>query len=49
VGWFQNAEGKYVYSLRSRHGFDVSELAKKFGGGGHAGAAGFTVSKMVHE
>lgn len=36
-------EGKRVFSLRSRKGFDVSELAKRFGGGGHAAAAGFTL------
>lgn len=36
-----------TYSLRSRGdgGIDVSEVAKKFGGGGHAGAAGFTVDR----
>lgn len=43
VGWFQRANGQYVYSLRSRSDFDVSEVAKKFGGGGHKNAAGFTV------
>ena len=31
---------KYLVSLRSTE-IDVSELAKKYGGGGHAGAAGF--------
>lgn len=31
------------YSLRSRGDFDVSEVAVRFGGGGHAGAAGFRV------
>lgn len=32
------------YSLRSRpDGLDVSEIAKQFGGGGHRGAAGFSV------
>lgn len=31
------------YSLRSANGFDVSVVAAKFGGGGHAGAAGFRV------
>lgn len=41
VGWFQRADGLYQYSLRSRGDFDVSELAKHFGGGGHKGAAGF--------
>ena len=35
--------GKRSYSLRSRNGFDVSEVAKAFGGGGHAAAAGFTL------
>lgn len=49
VGWFQNAQGKYVYSLRSRGDFDVSALAKQFGGGGHKNAAGFTVAGRVHE
>ena len=29
------------WSLRSRYGFDVSEVAEKYGGGGHASAAGF--------
>lgn len=29
------------WSLRSRFGFDVSEVAKQYGGGGHAAAAGF--------
>jgi len=32
------------FSLRSRGDFDVGALAKKFGGGGHKQAAGFTVS-----
>jgi oligoribonuclease NrnB/cAMP/cGMP phosphodiesterase (DHH superfamily) len=33
-----------VFSLRSADdGIDVSEIAKKYGGGGHARAAGFTV------
>lgn len=32
-----------VFSLRSCGGIDVSEIAKTNGGGGHAGAAGFTV------
>lgn len=35
-----------VFSLRSTpEGLDVSEIAKKFGGGGHARAAGFTVPR----
>lgn len=47
VGWFQRGDGKYQYSLRSRGEFDVSELAKRFGGGGHKNAAGFTVDVRV--
>lgn len=44
VGWSQNADGQIVVSLRSCGDFDVSELAKRFGGGGHQAAAGFTVT-----
>jgi len=47
VGWSQGADGKYHYSLRSRGDFDVSAVAQKFGGGGHAAAAGFAVSERV--
>lgn len=37
-----------TYSLRSREdGIDVSEVAVKYGGGGHAGAAGFKVDKRI--
>jgi oligoribonuclease NrnB/cAMP/cGMP phosphodiesterase (DHH superfamily) len=49
VGWFERDDGRFVYSLRSRGDFDVSELAKQFGGGGHRNAAGFTVERLVHE
>jgi uncharacterized protein len=49
AGWFQRADGKYQYSLRSCGDFDVSALAKTFGGGGHKNAAGFTVSELVHK
>ncbi len=40
--YFDRADGKRQWSLRSRADFDVSEVAKKRGGGGHAQAAGFT-------
>lgn len=40
VCWFHNGK-QWVYSLRSRYGFDVAEFAAKLGGGGHKGAAGF--------
>jgi hypothetical protein len=49
VGWHQKEDGQVVYSLRSRHGFDVSALAKTMGGGGHAAAAGFTVPQFPWE
>lgn len=42
VTWFEDANGDRIYSLRSRDGgVDVSEIAKKHGGGGHRNAAGF--------
>lgn len=44
AGFFIAANGDRVYSLRSRgDGIDVSEIAKRHGGGGHKNAAGFTV------
>lgn len=48
VGWFQRADGLFVYSLRSRgDGLDVSAIAKTMGGGGHRGAAGFTRTELL--
>lgn len=47
VGWFQRRDGMYQYSLRSRGDFDVSEIAKIFGGGGHKNAAGFQLPHRV--
>lgn len=42
IGWFQRGDGFFIYSLRSsRDGVDVSEIAKRHGGGGHRNAAGF--------
>jgi len=44
VAIYFDLPGKRVWSLRARTGgFDVSEVAKSFGGGGHAAAAGFTL------
>lgn len=38
----------FKYSLFSKNSdIDCSEIAKEFGGGGHAGAAGFTVKEVV--
>ena len=42
--WFENHEGKMLFSLRSNRdgkNVDVSEIAKSYGGGGHRNAAGF--------
>lgn len=41
VSYADRADGKRSYSLRSRNGFDVSEVAKAFNGGGHPGSSGF--------
>lgn len=35
-------DGRRQWGLRSNNGFDVSEIAKVYGGGGHQAAAGFT-------
>jgi len=43
--WFRRGDGMIQYSLRSEdRRVDVSEVAKKFGGGGHRNAAGFQVA-----
>lgn len=39
----------YKVSLRSKESVDVSVIAKIFGGGGHARAAGFTMKGTVHD
>ena len=40
--YFDRSDGKRQWSLRSRGDFDVSEVARLGGGGGHRNAAGFT-------
>ena len=40
---FEAGKVKYLYSTRSRSGYDVSALAKHYGGGGHKAAAGFNI------
>ena len=44
MGSFFYMQGFVIISLRSRNNFDVSEIAKANGGGGHAAAAGFRLS-----
>lgn len=46
--YFEVGQGRWAYSLRSRGDFDVSAIAKQYGGGGHKNAAGFTVDMPVH-
>jgi uncharacterized protein len=49
VGWYKRDDGMISYSLRSRGDFDVANLAKTMGGGGHKNAAGFTAAKLPWE
>lgn len=44
ICYYNTYDGK-TFSLRSRGEVDVSEIAKKYGGGGHAGAAGFRMPR----
>lgn len=39
--WMDRGDGKRQWGLRSRGGCDVAAVAKLYGGGGHAAAAGF--------
>lgn len=44
--WFKRGDGMVQWSLRSEDSrADVSEIAKKYGGGGHRNAAGFQLSQ----
>lgn len=45
--WWSLDGGSIAYSLRARAGdFDVSQVAKEFGGGGHRAAAGFSTAAL---
>jgi len=46
LGWWRRSDGKYQFSLRRRRRVDVSSIALMFGGGGHAGAAGFVLDEL---
>jgi hypothetical protein len=46
AGYFQRKDGRWQFSLRSEGEFDVSEIAKLYGGGGHKHAAGFDVAEL---
>jgi oligoribonuclease NrnB/cAMP/cGMP phosphodiesterase (DHH superfamily) len=51
LAYFKRNDGKYQYSGRvsANSDFDVSKLAKSFGGGGHAKASGFTLDHELQE
>ncbi len=42
-------EDGYNYEMRAKPGFDVSVVAKHFGGGGHKGAAAFTSNRPIND
>ena len=46
--FYQNSPSEWHYSLRARNGNDVAKVAQEYGGGGHAGAAGFRTFNLVH-
>jgi len=43
IAWHQGGDGNFRVSLRSDGTLDVSEIAKKYGGGGHRSSAGFRI------
>lgn len=47
--WFKRQDGLYQYGLRSIGDFDVSLIAKLFGGGGHRNASGFQLPYLLEE
>ena len=47
VALFRVLNGEVRANLRAKTGFDVGNVARRFGGGGHAAAAGFTVKTGV--
>jgi nanoRNase/pAp phosphatase (c-di-AMP/oligoRNAs hydrolase) len=44
---YHDTEGRLKVSLRSIGDYDVNEIAKQFGGGGHKNAAGFVMSEGI--
>lgn len=47
--YFAAADGSHKFSLRSIGDFDVSRIAKDFGGGGHKNAAGFVIHAPLED
>lgn len=48
VKYYQNKDGNYTYTLYSDK-YDISHICKHLGGGGHPGAAGFTIGHNMFE
>jgi hypothetical protein len=49
ASYYIGKDGRYVYSLRSDDNHvDVSEVARKYGGGGHRNSAGFRSNFSIH-
>ena len=46
VGYFRRSDGLWQIALRSVGDFDVSEIAKKMGGGGHKNASGAQIETL---
>ena len=49
IVFVEQPEGNVKISWRAQPGYDVSVVAEKFGGGGHAAASGAEVSGDIHE
>lgn len=47
--YFAASDGSHKFSLRSVGDFDVSRIAKDFGGGGHKNAAGFSIHEPLDD
>lgn len=47
ASWHMTKDGQFKWSLRSRRDFDVSDVARQFGGGGHPQAAGFLSDELI--
>lgn len=47
VYFYSGETNEWRYSLRSIGGYDVSAIAKQFGGGGHKNAAGFSTKELL--
>lgn len=45
--WYSGTEKKWLCSIRSNGKIDVSEIAKKYGGGGHRNASGFALNELI--